>query len=132
MESLPFILLALACPIGMGLMMLLMGKGMTGMGGSKGDIAADIPESMPSDPDKRMAVLQAQRQLLDAQIAAAEERNRGRNGTCYETENGRITLVDERVFPQRSADRHRDMAAEANARIEHVGVTRRQVVAIAR
>ena len=32
MENLPFILLALACPVGMGLMMLFMGKGMMGMG----------------------------------------------------------------------------------------------------
>ena len=68
----PVYLVALACPIGMGLMMFLMAKGMMGMGGSKHEAAADTPEPLPSDPDKRMAVLQAQRQLLDAQIAAAE------------------------------------------------------------
>ena len=68
----PLYLIALACPIGMGLMMFLMAKGMMGMGGSKHDTATDTPEPVPSDPDKRIAVLQAQRQLLDAQIAAAE------------------------------------------------------------
>lgn len=69
----PVYLIALACPIGMALMMYLMAKGMMGMGGSKHEAPADTTEPLPSDPDKRMAVLQAQRQLLDAQIAAAEE-----------------------------------------------------------
>lgn len=67
----PIYLVALACPIGMGLMMFLMSKGM--MGGSKHGAATDISEPRPADPDKQMAILQAQRQLLDAQIAAAEE-----------------------------------------------------------
>lgn len=70
MENLPLILLVLACPIGMGLMMLFMGKGMMGMGrGDRHDGAMDMSGSMPADPEKRIAVLQAQRQLLDAQIA---------------------------------------------------------------
>ena len=75
MENLPFILLALACPIGMGLMMLLMGRGMMGMGkrGGHSEPAADPSPEMPSDPEKRLAVLQAQRQLLDAQISAAAD-----------------------------------------------------------
>ena len=74
MENLPFILLALACPIGMGLMMLFMGKGMMGMGhGDKHDAATEMPNEMPADPEKRMALLQAQRQLLDAQIAATQK-----------------------------------------------------------
>lgn len=74
MEYLPFALIALACPVGMGLMMLFMGRGMMGMGGGdKHDAANDMSEPMPADPEKRMALLQAQRQLLDAQIAAAEK-----------------------------------------------------------
>lgn len=72
MGNLPFILIALACPIGMGLMMLLMGRGMMGMGkgGDQAKPAADPSPEMPADPEKRLAVLQAQRQLLDAQISA--------------------------------------------------------------
>lgn len=74
MEYLPLILVALACPIGMGLMMLLMGRGMMGMSRrDKHDASQDSPEPMSADPEKRMALLQAQRQLLDAQIAAAEK-----------------------------------------------------------
>lgn len=70
----PIYLVALACPIGMVLMMLLMGKGMMSMGrGDKHDVAPDAPDPVPADPEKRMALLQAQRQLLDAQIAAAEK-----------------------------------------------------------
>lgn len=73
METLPFILLALACPIGMGLMMLFMGKGMMAMGrGDKHDPSKEAPV-LPADPEKRMALLQAQRQLLDAQIEAAQD-----------------------------------------------------------
>jgi uncharacterized protein YaiL (DUF2058 family) len=70
----PIYLVALACPIGMGLMMLLMGRGMMGVGrGEKHDAPTNMPDAMPADPEKRMALLQAQRQLLDAQIAAAEK-----------------------------------------------------------
>lgn len=67
----PIYLVALACPVGMGLMMLLMGKGMMGMGrGDRHEPDAATPPS--ADPDKQIAVLQAQRQLLDAQIASME------------------------------------------------------------
>lgn len=71
MENLPLILLALACPVGMGLMMLFMGKGMMGMG--HGDKHEPEATSAPSaDPEKQLALLQAQRQLLDAQIASMD------------------------------------------------------------
>ena len=71
MENLPLILVALACPIGMGLMMLFMGRGLMSMGrGAKQDAVPDIPGVTPDDPEKRLALLQAQRELLDAQIAA--------------------------------------------------------------
>ncbi len=73
MENLPLILVALACPVGMGLMMLFMGRGMMGMGkGDKHEPKATLVEDLPADPEKHLAVLQAQRQLLDARIAAAE------------------------------------------------------------
>ena len=67
MQYLPFALLALACPVGMGLMMLFMGRGMMGMG-KKDDARSEFAES--DDPDKRLAVLQAQRALIDAQMDA--------------------------------------------------------------
>ena len=75
MGNLPFILIALACPVGMGLMMLLMGRGMMGMGKRRNhdEPADDASPEMPADPDKRLAILQAQRQLLDAQIGALGE-----------------------------------------------------------
>ena len=74
MENLPLILLVLACPVGMGLMMLFMGRGMMGMGkgGDAHGSPRSAPDDLPADVEKRLAVLQAQRQLLDAQIAAAE------------------------------------------------------------
>lgn len=76
MEYLPVALIALACPIGMGLMMLFMGKGMMGMGRSH-DKAQATPGDTPPDPDKQLALLEAQRQLLDAQIAAREQSGGG-------------------------------------------------------
>ena len=71
MENLPFILLALACPLGMGLMMLFMGKGMMGMGHADKQ-EPDTIVTPSADPEKRLALLQAQRQLLDAQIASMD------------------------------------------------------------
>lgn len=76
MQYLPFFLLALVCPVGMGLMMLFMGKGMTGMGRRGDEHATMRDEPRPRvapDPEKQLALLQAHRQLLDAQIAAIEE-----------------------------------------------------------
>ncbi len=72
MQYLPFVLLALACPLGMILMMRFMDRGMMGMGNGHDahEATAELPSDLPTDPEKRLAVLQAQRQLLDAQIAA--------------------------------------------------------------
>jgi len=74
MENAPFILIALACPVGMVLMMVLMGRGMMGMGKGKHHEEAQAPlDTLPADPEKRLAVLQAQRQLLDTQIDAIDQ-----------------------------------------------------------
>ena len=73
MENLPLVLLALACPLGMVLMMLFMGRGMTGMFKRGHSDNSPATADLPSDPEKRLAVLQAQRQLLDAQIGAAAQ-----------------------------------------------------------
>ena len=72
MQHLPFILLALACPLAMILMMRFMDRGMMGMGNGHEahEATGNAPSDLPADPEKRLAVLQAQRQLLDAQIAA--------------------------------------------------------------
>lgn len=79
MDNLPLILLALACPIGMVLMMMLMGRGMMSMGnGAHPKDPAATATGLAADPDERLAVLQEQRQLLDAQIAAAEQPKIGR------------------------------------------------------
>ena len=71
MENLPIILLALACPIGMGLMMLFMGRGMMGMRRSRDQAFAPPADGPPADPNEQLAVLLGERELVDAQIPAA-------------------------------------------------------------
>ena len=52
MDSLPFVLLALACPIGMCLMMALMGRGMMRMRrGASHNAPSATPPAPPADPD---------------------------------------------------------------------------------
>ena len=60
-STLIFLVAALACPIGMGLMMWWMSKNMSGQPG----------HSMSGDqtPAERLAALRAQRQALEAEIA---------------------------------------------------------------
>ena len=70
MDYVPFVLIALACPIGMGLMMLFMGKGMMGMG-HRSETEAN-PARPGGDLEKELAVLQAQRELIDGRITARE------------------------------------------------------------
>ena len=65
MESLLLIIAVLACPIGMGVMMWMMNKQMSGQSG----------QSMPvhtSEAD-RLNALRAQRRLLEQEIAEAEK-----------------------------------------------------------
>jgi DUF2933 family protein len=59
-------LLALACPVGMGLMMLFMGRGM--MGGRKPD-----QTSAASRDDESLADLKAEQARLAEKISALEE-----------------------------------------------------------
>jgi len=55
---------ALACPIGMGVMMWLMNKQMSGQAGHS------MPSNQaPANSDERLASLRAQRQQLEAEIA---------------------------------------------------------------
>ena len=65
----PFLLLAmLACPIGMGLMMLFMGRGM--MGGKRDDEKVDEPQGDAGS----LTGLKAEQARLAEQIALLEER----------------------------------------------------------
>ena len=65
MEALLLIIAALACPIGMGAMMWLMNKQMSGQSG----------QSMPGHTSEadRLPALREQRRLLEQEIAEAEK-----------------------------------------------------------
>ena len=60
------LLVVLACPIGMGLMMWLMNKNMSGQ---KSHLMSN--DQLPTNTAKRLAELQEQRQILEAEIAEA-------------------------------------------------------------
>lgn len=69
MENPALVLAVFGWPVGMGLMMWFMGRQM-GMGKSRHENAESEPGD--SDPEKRLAVLQAERELVDAQLALLE------------------------------------------------------------
>lgn len=71
MEGLLLPLALLACPVGMGVMMYFMSRAMTG-GGHQ---APAQPSRLASggDPEMRLAVLQAERELLETKIRLVEE-----------------------------------------------------------
>ena len=79
METLLLPLAVLACPVGMAVAMWLMGRGMMSMGGPRHEHRASgdaAPSTGTNDPEKRLAVLQAERELVEAQIARLEESKR--------------------------------------------------------
>lgn len=69
MENVLWVLPALACPIGMGLMMWYMGKGMTG---GRRDEAASANEPAP----RSLEQLREEQRRIDAELEQLEERQR--------------------------------------------------------
>ncbi len=67
LESLLYFAALLACPIGMGAMMWMMGKN---MGGQKAQPMSDA-QMTASSTEERLDALHAQRQALEAEIAEA-------------------------------------------------------------
>ena len=68
MENLIWLLPAVACPVGMGLMMWFMGKGMKN---------SHTPEQGPAPAAPRSAEqLHSERNRIDAELAELEERDR--------------------------------------------------------
>ena len=69
-QLLTYGLFALACPIGMGLMMFFMMRGMRG----KSDEHANMP-GMSGASGKNLAQLEAEKAALERQIASAKDRD---------------------------------------------------------
>ena len=82
-------LAALACPIGMGLMIWMMSKNMRGQHSD-----STTGDQLPTNPDKRLAALRKQRQALEAEIAEAS-RLAELEGQRDAVRNGQVAVPDD-------------------------------------